>query len=87
MVTEMRHRESPDTEAGLVRLRTFNNEPEALLAKSLLDAAGIHCMLSRDDFGGMRPDLDTTRGIKLLVRSTDSKTAEEILGPEARKSK
>lgn len=83
----MRLCKSPDTEAGLVTLRTFNNEPQALLAQSLLDAAGIHCMLSRDDLGGMRPDLDITRGIKLLVRSKDSKTAEEILDPEARKSK
>ena len=83
----MRRGRSLDTEAGLLTLRTFNNEPVGLLAKSLVDAAGIHGKLSRDDFGGMRPDLDITRGIKLLVRSKDSKTAEEILDPEARKSK
>ena len=78
----MRLRKSSETEAGLVTLRTFNNLPQALLAQSLLDAAGIHCMLSRDDFGGMRPDLDIPRGIQLLVRSKDSKAAEEVLDPE-----
>ena len=72
----------PKTKAGLVTLRTFSSEPDALLAKSVLDAAGVDSMLSRDDFGGMRPDLNRTRGIKLLVRSEDRTAAEEILGPQ-----
>jgi hypothetical protein len=66
-------------EAGLVTIRRFDDELEANLAKSALQAARIDCMMSRDDCGGMRPSLSVGSAIKLLVRSKDADRAKEVL--------
>ena len=67
------------TEARLVTIQTFLNEFDANLAKSALQDAGIACMISHDDCGGMRPHLDMTQGIKLIVRAEDVGEATEVL--------
>jgi len=63
----------------LVTIRTFTNELDANLAKSALEAAGIDCMIGRDDCGGMRPSLSMVQGIKLIVRSEDAERAAGVL--------
>ena len=49
-----------------------------VLAKSVLEAlVSAPC-----DFGGMRQDLDRTRGIRLLARSKDAIVAQKIMDPK-----
>jgi hypothetical protein len=73
-------------EAGLVTIRRFDDELEANLAKSALQAARIDCMMSRDDCGGMRPSLSVGSAIKLLVRSKDADRAKEVLAKKVKKA-
>ena len=61
-------------------LKTFDNEPEAELCKGLLEQAGIDVILSKDDCGGMRPALNVTTGIRLLVNSDEVNKANELIG-------
>ncbi len=86
MVTEitMANPRSDGTQPGLVTIRTFISEFEAIVAKSALEAAGIDCMTSADDCAGMRPSLSMANGIKLIVRSDDVDRAEEILTNETK---
>ena len=67
----------------LITIRTFTNEFEASVAKSALEAFGIHCMVSRDDCGGQRPHLAMTGGVQLVVRFADAEQAEEVLTSKA----
>jgi hypothetical protein len=75
----MTRSESEHTRPTLVTIRTFASELEAMVAKSVLDAAGIACMISADDCGGLRPQLSMTQGIKLIVKSADVKRVEQFL--------
>jgi len=72
--------EHPD----LVVVHTFMSRPEADMAKSALDAAGIPSMVRSDDAGGLQPGLWEGRGVAILVSADDAKAASEILGIEAR---
>jgi hypothetical protein len=63
----------------LVTIRSFGSEPEAIIAKSVLAAFGIDCMISSDDCGGQRIHLAITEGIRLIVRVEDAGRAEEVL--------
>ena len=58
---------------------SFNTEPEANLAKSALNAAGIPCVMHRDDCGGLRPALTFTQGIQILVPTAEAARAAKIL--------
>jgi hypothetical protein len=82
----MRKPYSRGMEAGLVTIRRFDDELEANLAKSALQAARIDCMMSRDDCGGMRPSLSVGSAIKLLVRSKDADRAKEVLAKKVKKA-
>jgi len=64
-----------------VVFRTFLNQIEAALAKTVLDAAGIESFIRSDDCGGMRPHL-WMGVIELLVHTEDVAKAEEVLGNE-----
>ena len=67
-------------DADLVIVHTFNNQPEAEIAKSALEAAGIDTMIQADTAGGMRPHLASTgAGYKLLIRKKDATAARKIL--------
>jgi hypothetical protein len=79
----MTDRHSGERESGLVAIRSFGDELEANLGKSALQAAGIDCIISRDNCGGMEPQLSLVQGIKLLVRSDDAQRAAAILADEA----
>ena len=71
--------DSQAIQPDLVTIRTFASEFEAEIAKSVLDAFGIDCLINRDDCGGQRPHLALTGGVQLVVRSADVEPAEEVL--------
>jgi len=68
---------------GLVVLRSFGDEIEANIAKSMLDSAGVESMFRRDNCGGLEPQLSLMQGIKLVVRQEDAEQAEAILASDA----
>ena len=74
-------------EPHLVAIRSFTDELEADLAKSTLQAFGIHCLITSDDCGGMRPGMSVVNGIRLVVSSNDVDRAEEVLAGKAPDSK
>ena len=67
---------------SLITIATYINHPEADVARSALEAAGIDVLLQSDDCGGLRPHL-WLGGIHLLVRAEDVERAREVLGSVA----
>ena len=63
----------------LIVIGTFANVLDAEMARSVLEASGIECLLSSDDCSRMQPELTLTRGIRISVRREDAARAEEIL--------
>lgn len=67
-------------EANLIIAGSFGSEPEAEIAKSALEAAGIDAMIQADTAGGMRPHIAWSgSGFKILVREEDATAAREVL--------
>jgi hypothetical protein len=65
---------------NLIVVQTYGTRPEADLAKSELESAGIPAMIQADTAGGMREHLAWSgQGFKLLVREEDGTTASELL--------
>jgi hypothetical protein len=60
----------------LVAVETFRSTADALVAKGLLDEAGIESMIRSDDAGGMYPAIG---GTDLLVRTEDVEKATDAL--------
>jgi hypothetical protein len=73
-----------EMDSGFVVVRTFTSQPQADLAKSALDAAGIETFVFSDDAGGLQPGLWEGQGISLVVRAEDANSAREILDTAAR---
>ena len=69
--------------SDLIVVHTFNSRPEAELAKSALDAAGIESMVVADDAGGIQPGLWEGRGVAVVVNGDDAAAAREILDSDA----
>ena len=68
----------PDVD--LVVVHSFGSHPEADLAKSALEAAGIDAMIKEDSGGGMRPHLAWAGvGYQVLVREEDAAAARDVL--------
>jgi len=67
-----------DDENSVV-VKTFMSEFEAEIAKGILEEEGIKCYISSDDTGGMRPHLQLTLGVRLIVMEKDLRRALEIL--------
>src|ERR1700675_1171392 len=64
----------------LVILRRFRDLPEALLAKGLLDSAGIKCFLSDENTVRMHwMWSNALGGVRLWVREEDVRQAAELL--------
>ena len=73
----------PDVQ--LVVVHTFDSRPEADMAKSALEAAGIDALIQADTGGGMRPHLAWAgAGFRLLVREDDAAAARDVLDLPAR---
>lgn len=66
----------------LVSVKTFANRPEAELARGMLEAAGIHAVVTADDAGGMRPELAFSRGVRLLVAVEEVERASTLLAAQ-----
>jgi hypothetical protein len=60
----------------LSTVSTFRSTADALIAKGVLDEAGIESMVRADNAGGMYPALG---GAELLVRSEDVDRARQAL--------
>jgi putative signal transducing protein len=73
-----------DDSDDLVVVHTFNSRPEADLAKSALDAAGIESMVLGDDAGGTQPGFWESEGVKVLVNRENEAAAREVLELDAR---
>jgi hypothetical protein len=64
----------------LVTIRLFRDLPDALLAKSLLESAGIECFLADDNMVRLDWFLSNALGnMRLQVNKNDAETAIEIL--------
>jgi hypothetical protein len=77
-------RERPELRE-LLTIRQFRDLPEALLAKSVLDSAGIECFLGDDNL--IRIDWlwsNLLGGVKLRVRQEDALVASRLLEADAR---
>jgi hypothetical protein len=73
----------PNPLAAPVMIRRYQDLPEALLSKSILESAGIESFLADENL--IRIDWfysNLVGGIKLLVRAQDAETANKILAQE-----
>jgi hypothetical protein len=67
---------------NLVVVQAYGTRPEAELAVSELDAAGIPATIQSDSVGGMREHMAWSgAGYKILVREEDLADATAILTP------
>lgn len=64
---------------NLVTLRTYPDEILAGMARTALESEDIQAIVSRDDCGGMEPQLNITGGVRLIVKEADAKRADQIL--------
>lgn len=64
-------------------VRVFNNEIEAEMAMSALEAAGIESAIRRDDCGGVQPAMGLTAGVQLIVDEENLAAATEVLDDPA----
>jgi hypothetical protein len=71
-------------DSDLVVVHTFSSRPEAEMAKSALDAAGIQAMVMADDAGGTQPGFWEGRGVAVVVNAENEQAAREILDSDAR---
>ena len=67
----------PDPE--LVVIRTFQNSLDADLAKSVLDAAGIDCVIRGSQHTPYHAGIALSQGLELIVRAEDAEDADRIL--------
>jgi hypothetical protein len=69
-------------DANLVVVHAYGSQPEADMAKSALEAAGIDAMIQADSVGGMRTHVAWSgAGFKLIVREEDAVDAHDVLEP------
>lgn len=57
----------------------FGSRTEAELARARLDLEGIQAHILTDDAGGWEPQLDLSRGVRLMVADHDVVAAAEVL--------
>jgi F420-dependent methylenetetrahydromethanopterin dehydrogenase len=70
---------------NLIIVHAYGTRPEADLAITELESAGIPAMIQADTAGGMREHLAWSGlGFKILVREDDATAAREILTPPGR---
>lgn len=73
------------SDSELVAVQTFGSRPEADIAVSALEAAGIDAMVRADDGGSQRPSIAWAGvGFEVVVRSEDFDAARAILEIPAR---
>ncbi len=78
----MKNRRPPfrrDPHHDVAVVRTFSYRYQGEVARAVLDAAGIPCMLQVDDSGGSEIGMAFANPARLLVRVADLEEAEELL--------
>ena len=70
---------------GMTIVKSFINNAEAQLALSQLEAMGIKGLIEVDNCGGMRPHMDITGGVHLLVGDDELEQAAKLLSGLAEK--
>lgn len=70
-----------------VVLKKYTDDVSAEMAKQVLSEEGISAIVSKDDAGGMTPNLQFNSRIRLLVLSKDLQRAKEILNIDGTKKK
>jgi hypothetical protein len=68
--------------ADSVSIRSCASREEAELLKSLLEANGIHAMVSADDYVGL--PLQVSGGVQLIVLQQDAERARHIIQKDQR---
>lgn len=63
----------------MAAIAVFGSRTEAEIAKAHLESEGIAARLVTDSAGGMEPQLDAIRGVKLIVADEHVELATEIL--------
>jgi hypothetical protein len=63
----------------IVMAECYSSIIEAELFKGVLEAAGISAEVVRDDVGGLYPSLQSTSGVRLMVKKIDLERARELL--------
>ena len=72
-------------DAELVVVDSFSSQPEADMARSALESAGIDAISQADTAGGMRPHLAWSGGgFQVLVREEDAADARQVIEPPAK---
>jgi len=71
--------EVEDANDKIIILEYFTSENEALFAQGKLISENINSFITKDDGGGMEPQLAYTGGVKLLINEKDLEVAEKIL--------
>lgn len=66
----------------IVEIARFFNVIEGEVACARLRAAGIKAYLRTDNAGGIHPELDFTRGVRLMVRADDEQRARSEIEVE-----
>ncbi len=63
----------------LVVVARCTNRAEAEIIKGALEGDGIRAVIFADDCGGVRPELQLTSGVRILVAAPDAPRAREVL--------
>ncbi len=63
----------------IVVLRIFDNELEAKMAQQRLQGAGVATFIFKDMVAGIKPHLQRTIGVRLVLNGADAERAEDIL--------
>lgn len=71
----------------LVELKTFYNEMEAQIILTFLKDRDIESFIDKDDAGGMHPHLQSTTGVKVLVRKEDLDIAKKLIEDDSNTNK
>lgn len=69
-----------------VELKTVYSEMEAQVLVTLLNDENIDSFIDKDDAGGMHPQLQAARGVKVLVNEEDLERAQRIIEIKSEKN-
>ena len=73
------HRMTEDSREEWVELETFGSSIEAEVARTKLLSDGIPAYVTKDDEGGMTPQLQYTMGVRLYVAKSSVQAAAKSL--------
>ena len=67
-----------------VELKTVYSEMEAQVLVTHLNEENIESIIEKDDAGGMHPQLQAARGVKVLVDELDLQRAKKVIDIESK---